>query len=354
MLDLTHVIAGPVGARLLAQFGADVLHLSRPDRPDPIPMIAMTGGGKRNAYCDLRDAHDRAAFHDALHDADVFVHSYRGLARHGASTEELVRRRPGLITLEYHAWGADGPWGERGGFDQLACSATGFAVEEWTDRPSLPPTYLLNDYLAAYLGAAAVATVLRSTRDPGRLMADPRDPGRGVPLGTGTRTAGTGERHRPAPPRTHTPRRAVDHRHRLRPAHRTGDTVRLQRAPRPPARPAFPTRLRPAPVALSTPRKCRTPSASRPGAGRTPRRNRISTPPIPSKHDPVTHHPVHPPHPTTQEAPEDVRQAERPAQPGTPRRSPRRRTGQRDHGSVRSTTARRLGRGRDQGRAAHR
>ncbi|GHF76487.1 CoA transferase [Kitasatospora xanthocidica] len=161
VLDLTHVIAGPVAARLLAQFGADVLHLSRPDRPDPIPMIAMTGGGKRNAYCDLRDDHDRAAFHDTLQDADVFVHAYRGLARHGASTEELVRRRPGLITLEYHAWGADGPWGERGGFDQLACSATGFAVDEWTDRPSLPPTYLLNDYLAAYLGAAAVATVLR-------------------------------------------------------------------------------------------------------------------------------------------------------------------------------------------------
>ncbi|MGW5113994.1 CoA transferase [Streptomyces noursei] len=161
VLDLTHVIAGPVSTRLLAQFGADVLHLTRPDRPDPIPMIAMTGGGKRNAYCDLRDAHDRAAFHDALQEADVFVHAYRGLARHGASTEELVRRRPGLIALEYHAWGSEGPWGERGGFDQLACSATGFAMEEWTDRPSLPPTYLLNDYLAAYLGAAAVATVLR-------------------------------------------------------------------------------------------------------------------------------------------------------------------------------------------------
>lgn len=110
VLDLTHVIAGPVSTRLLAQFGADVLHLTRPDRPDPIPMIAMTGGGKRNAYCDLRDADDRAAFHDALQEADVFVHAYRGLARHGASTEELIRRRPGLITLEYHAWGAEGPW----------------------------------------------------------------------------------------------------------------------------------------------------------------------------------------------------------------------------------------------------
>ncbi|MFF4186368.1 CoA transferase [Streptomyces sp. NPDC001691] len=161
VLDLTHVIAGPVATRLLAQFGADVLHLSRPDRPDPIPMIAMTGGGKHNAYCDLRDTDDRAAFYDALQDADVFAHAYRGLARHGASPEELIRRRPGLITLEYHAWGADGPWGERGGFDQLACSATGFALEERTDRPSLPPTYLLNDYLAAYLGAAAVATALR-------------------------------------------------------------------------------------------------------------------------------------------------------------------------------------------------
>lgn len=52
--------------------------------------------------------------------------------------------------------------GERGVFEQLYCPATVFAEsEDFDGRPSLPPTYLFNDYLAAYLGAAGTASALR-------------------------------------------------------------------------------------------------------------------------------------------------------------------------------------------------
>ncbi|OZC88853.1 CoA transferase [Rhodococcus sp. 06-412-2C] len=160
--DLTHVIAGPVSTRLLATFGADVMHVSRPDLPDPISMVAMTGGGKRNAFADLRNAEQRDAFRRLCAGADVVVDSYRGMDRRGFGAHDLAALRPGVVVCEYHCWGADGPWGERGGFDQLACSATGFAESENFDgRPSLPPTYLLNDYLAAYLGAAGTVAALR-------------------------------------------------------------------------------------------------------------------------------------------------------------------------------------------------
>ncbi|MBU3060284.1 CoA transferase [Nocardia sp. NEAU-G5] len=162
MVDLTHVIAGPVATKLLATFGADVLHVSRPDLPDPVAMIALTGGGKRNAYCDVRDPNQAARLREIAGAADVFVDSYRGMAARGFAAHDLAAANPGIVTLEYHCWGADGPWAARGGFDQLACSATGFALEEAVDgRPSLPPTYLLNDYLAAYLGAAGTVAALR-------------------------------------------------------------------------------------------------------------------------------------------------------------------------------------------------
>ncbi|MDI6626323.1 MAG: CoA transferase [Rhodococcus sp. (in: high G+C Gram-positive bacteria)] len=160
--DLTHVIAGPVSTRLLAAFGADVMHVSRPDLPDPNAMVAMTGGGKRNAFVDLRNVEEREAFRKLCAGADVVVDSYRGMDRRGFGAHDLAALRPGVVVCEYHCWGADGPWGARGGFDQLACSATGFAAsEDFDGRPSLPPTYLLNDYLAAYLGAAGMVAALR-------------------------------------------------------------------------------------------------------------------------------------------------------------------------------------------------
>jgi crotonobetainyl-CoA:carnitine CoA-transferase CaiB-like acyl-CoA transferase len=162
VLDLTHVIAGPVSTKLLAEHGADVLHVSRADLPDPIGMVASTGGGKRNAFADLRRPDDLAQIHELLRSADVLVTAYRDLARFGLSPDIVMRAHPGIVAVDFHCWGADGPWGDRGGFDQLACSATGFAMEEAVDGvPSLPPTHLLNDYLAAYLGAAGIVAALR-------------------------------------------------------------------------------------------------------------------------------------------------------------------------------------------------
>ncbi|TWE10269.1 CoA transferase [Rudaeicoccus suwonensis] len=160
VLDLTHVIAGPVAARLVAELGADVLHLSRPDRPDPNAMIIETGAGKRNAFCDLRVESDREEFEWALAQADVVIHGYRHLERFGIDAASLAQRHPGLVVADVHGWGPDGPWGDRGGFDQLACSATGFAFEEGGDHASLPPTYLLNDYVAAFLLSAGVSAAL--------------------------------------------------------------------------------------------------------------------------------------------------------------------------------------------------
>lgn len=162
VLDDTHVIAGPVAAKLLGTFGADVLHVSRPDLPDPLAMVALTGGGKRNAWLDLRDPVQAATLRDLVGGADVFVNAYRGTGARGFGPEDLAERRPGIVALDLHCWGADGPWATRGGFDQLACSATGFALEEGAGGPpSLPPTHLLNDYLAAWLGAAGVLAALR-------------------------------------------------------------------------------------------------------------------------------------------------------------------------------------------------
>ncbi|MBA9043448.1 MULTISPECIES: CoA transferase [Streptomyces] len=162
VLDNSHVIAGPIAARISAELGADVLHVSSPAHPDPNGMIIETGIGKRAAFCDLLDPAQAAAFRRVLTGADVYVSNYLNLDTKGFGPEALVEQRPGLVVLDYHGWGTTGPWSRRGGFDQLACAAIGFAAEEGSfDGPRLPPTYLLNDYLAAILGTAGAIEALR-------------------------------------------------------------------------------------------------------------------------------------------------------------------------------------------------
>jgi hypothetical protein len=55
VLDCTHVIGGPVTGRTLAEFGADVLHISKPNYPDHMNWRLETDIGKRSAYCDFGD-----------------------------------------------------------------------------------------------------------------------------------------------------------------------------------------------------------------------------------------------------------------------------------------------------------
>ena len=168
VIDNTHVIAGPMSTRILAEHGAEVLSTFSPDHMDPAAMTMETGIGKRSAFCDLNDSEDRAQFLKVLTEADAYVTSYLSLDKKGYGPQRLIEYRPGLVFCDFHGWGKDGPWQQRGGFDQLACSATGFAMEEGSsDGPSLPPTYLLNDYLAAILAAAGMAEAFRKREAEG-------------------------------------------------------------------------------------------------------------------------------------------------------------------------------------------
>lgn len=163
VLDLTRVIAGPVATRTLALLGADVLRVDPPRLPELADAHADTGFGKRSTALDLADRHDRAVFEELLAAADVVVTGYRpqALARYGLSADELTARRPGLIVAELSAWGFDGPWAGRRGFDSLVQAACGIALLEASPdgRPGALPGQFL-DHGTGYLIAAAVLRAL--------------------------------------------------------------------------------------------------------------------------------------------------------------------------------------------------
>ncbi|KAF8600315.1 CoA-transferase family III [Ceratobasidium sp. AG-I] len=132
VLDLTRVIAGPVCGRTLAAHGADVLWITSPNLPDLPALDIDTSRGKRTAQLDLNLPSDGEKFQNLLKDADVLLQSYRpgSLARRGFGPEQLAKDYPRLVTASLSAYGVDGPWGGKRGFDSLVQAATGFNTSE--------------------------------------------------------------------------------------------------------------------------------------------------------------------------------------------------------------------------------
>jgi crotonobetainyl-CoA:carnitine CoA-transferase CaiB-like acyl-CoA transferase len=127
VLDLTRILAGPVGTRTLAAHGAEVLLVNAPHLPN-IEAIAETSRGKMSAHADLRSEAGRSAFDKVLRDAHVLVQGYRpgGLQRLGYGAQALAAKRPGIVVVSLSAYGPTGPWAGRRGFDSLVQTASGF------------------------------------------------------------------------------------------------------------------------------------------------------------------------------------------------------------------------------------
>ncbi len=165
VLDLTRVLAGPVATRMLAALGATVLRIDAPDWNEPgvIPEVSV---GKLCARLDLKTADGLRSFVELLADADVFVHGLRpgALDALGLDAAARAQLRPGLVDVSLDAWGWDGPWARRRGFDSLVQMSCGIAEAgmRWrgSARPLPLPVQAL-DHATGYLMAAAALRALR-------------------------------------------------------------------------------------------------------------------------------------------------------------------------------------------------
>ncbi|MBV9118525.1 MAG: CoA transferase [Acetobacteraceae bacterium] len=171
VLDLTHVIAGPTCAKILAEQGATVLHVYGPARPQLPPFDIDTGHGKLSAFLDLKQERDWERLRALVKDADVFSESYRpgAVAGLGFEPEKLAEMKPGIIVVSVSCYGFDGPWATRRGFEQLAQAATGIATVQGTEEePQLALSFYPNDYITGYLAAlGTLAALVRRARDGG-------------------------------------------------------------------------------------------------------------------------------------------------------------------------------------------
>ena len=167
VLDLTRVIAGPVATRFLAAYGADVLRLDPPGFAEVPAILPETTAGKRTAAVSLTTPAGRATFERLVAGADVLVTGLRAdaLGRLGYDDAALTTLNPALIIASHNAYGWDGPWRDRRGFDSLVQMSCGIAAAGGGDGPAPLPVQAL-DHATGYLLAAAVgrALTVRLTR----------------------------------------------------------------------------------------------------------------------------------------------------------------------------------------------
>lgn len=159
VLDLTRIIAGPVATRFLASYGAQVLRIDPPDWEEPVLGAELTVG-KRCARLDLKSPDGLMALHELLAGADIFIHGYRGdaLDRLGISADVLATRNPNLIDVALNAYGWEGPWKDRRGFDslvQMSCGIADAGMAHFGSATPHPLPVQALDHATGYLCAAA-------------------------------------------------------------------------------------------------------------------------------------------------------------------------------------------------------
>ncbi|MGW7257904.1 CaiB/BaiF CoA transferase family protein [Streptomyces sp. NPDC054834] len=181
VLDLATLFAGPLAATLLGDFGAEVVKVEHPAKPDPSRghgpakhgvglWWKLLGRNKRTITLDLSKPGGRTTLLRLAATADVVIENFRPgtLEKWDLGWDELSAANPRLILTRVTAFGQFGPYAHRPGFGTLAEAMSGFAAI--TGDPDAPPTlppFGLADSIAALATAYAVMTALAARERTG-------------------------------------------------------------------------------------------------------------------------------------------------------------------------------------------
>ncbi|MEV0777160.1 CoA transferase [Streptomyces sp. NPDC050428] len=183
VVDASTILAGPLCAQLLGDYGADVIKIEHPVAGDGMRGHGHTKDGhslwwkeisrnKRTVGLSLSVPEGAEIFRSLIARADVLVENFRPgtLERWGLGPEELHRVNPGLVIVRITGFGQTGPYAGRAGFGTLAEAMSGFAhLTGADDGPPTLPAFGLADSLCGIAASSAAAMALFAReRDPHR------------------------------------------------------------------------------------------------------------------------------------------------------------------------------------------
>jgi crotonobetainyl-CoA:carnitine CoA-transferase CaiB-like acyl-CoA transferase len=182
VVEAATLFAAPLAGMMLGDYGADVVKVEHPLRPDPARGHGPTKNGtglwfkalarnKRLVTLDLSRPAGADLFLRLAARSDVVLENFRPgtLERWGLGWEELSAANPRLVLARVSGFGQTGPYASRPGFGTLAEAMSGFAaLNGEPDGPPLLPPLALADGVAALATAFAILAALRAREQTGR------------------------------------------------------------------------------------------------------------------------------------------------------------------------------------------
>ena len=180
VLELGNYIAAPTAARMLADFGAEVIKVERPETGDELRNWRLYSGttsmlyrtinrNKKSIVLDLRTEQGRQDVIDLAAECDIVLENFRPgtLEKWGISPEVLTAANPELIITRISAFGQTGPMSQRPGFAAVAEAYGGFRnLVGDPDRPPVRVGVSIGDSIAGLYAAfgSVMALFQRQTR----------------------------------------------------------------------------------------------------------------------------------------------------------------------------------------------
>lgn len=181
IIEAATILAAPLTASLLSEFGAEVIKVEEPGRGDAVrgfpPVIdgvsagfQVTNRNKKSVTIDLRRSQGAALLVDLCRDADALVVNYRPstLERWGITYDRLREANPSLVVLHLTAFGLGGPYSDHPGFGRVAEAFAGLThITGEPDGPPYFPGYPVADGFGGIYGAYLLMVGLMHQRQSG-------------------------------------------------------------------------------------------------------------------------------------------------------------------------------------------
>jgi len=180
ILDITNYIAGPYATLLLADLGAEVIKIETPGAGDPFrtwdkepknysPSFCALNRNKKSVTLDMKTPEGKEVFLRLAKDADVIVENLRpgAVDRLGIGYQEIKKINPKIIYCSISAFGQDGPYRKRPGYDTLGQSLSGLlSVLTDLDKPHGPGASF-SDHLGGIFGCYGVLAAIAARERTG-------------------------------------------------------------------------------------------------------------------------------------------------------------------------------------------